>query len=876
MGNSALLLVYNSDFLKNVFSDSQITDIYEVVFSAPDTFENIKLKNQGRFIFLILDETFANESALKQTLNLELPTIVISENLTESQQILLYEGQVDDIIENVSRPQILLHKLENLRHKYYSLHQKLAAVEIEIAQEAKRFTKNDEKSGLYTLEGFKEQAENILKANRDKEYIICHFDIDRFKVFNELYGFSGGDKLLSIIGEEIKKRLKADECAGRIRADHFIICMKKNNLNYDEFCAYYSQYLSSHYPDFYFNVRLGVFDIGNKEINVNLFIQNSHLALLSLKGDFSKKYAVYTEEMSSALKEEQELISDMVEALDNGDFKVWMQPQYDYSEDVLTGAEALVRWQHPKKGVIPPSKFVPVFEYNGFISKLDEYVWDKTCSLLKGWIDKGLNPVPVSVNISRRDINNKDVVSHFKSLLQKYSLTPKDLRLEITESAYMENPRLLISVVKDLQKAGFVVEMDDFGSGYSSLNTLKDVPVDVLKLDMKFILDENNNPVTSENGTSKSGNILSSVVRMANWLRLPVIAEGIETKEQAEYLKSIGCFNMQGYYFAKPMPPEEYEKLLETIPVVQGEEVNSPAENEKPLDFLDSSIQTTLLFNSFVGGAAIIEWTGATVEALRINDQYFEELGTTRADYSSIHQNLLNRMDWASRSVFLTNLSEASRLGRPAFCEVKCNPIYPGQKPFWLRMRIRHLTKTVTSDIFFLAIDNIDFRMHLLELNTTLSEQLAGIMETVPCGIMSAVYDRVSDNFSISYLNEYCAKIFGCNPGEFRIRMHDNPFSIFEREVQPEKIKIMKEFLMSGKSEYRSVISVKVPPEGEGTLYNYAASPSASREDEERSPDEGKSVVIKEISVIVKVALRSDGLQNVSIAFVDLSEKQDS
>ena len=755
MGNSALLLVYNSDFLQKVFSDKQITDIYEVIFSTPDGFENVKLKNQGRFIFLILDENFANDESLKATRFLDLPTIVVSEQLSESQQILLYESQVDDIIENVTRPQILLHKLENLRHKYYSLHQKLAAVEIEIAEEAKRFTKHDEKSGLSTLDGFKEQAEKLLTENYcssddgggsgaadgmvpQKQYIICHFDIDRFKVFNELYGFSGGDKLLNIIGTEIKKRLKPGECAGRIRADHFIMCVEKGNLNYDEFCAYYSDYLSSFYPDFYFNVRLGIFDIESvtsDKININLFIQNSHLALLSLKGDFSKKYAVYTEEMSSALKEEQELISDMVEALENGDFKVWMQPQYDYSEDVLTGAEALVRWHHPKKGLIPPSKFVPVFEYNGFISRLDEYVWDKTCSLVKEWIDKGLNPVPVSVNISRRDINNKDVVSHFKSLLEKYSLNPKDLRLEITESAYMENPRLLINVVKELQKAGFVIEMDDFGSGYSSLNTLKDVPVDVLKLDMKFILDENNNPVTSENGASKSGNILSSVVRMANWLRLPVIAEGIETKEQAEYLKSIGCFNMQGYYFAKPMPPEEYEKLLETIPVVQAEDAVLGSDNDKPLDYLDATVQTTLLFNSFVGGAAIIEWTGATVEALRLNDQYFEELGTTRADYSGVQQNLLNRMDWASRSVFLTNLSEASRLGRPSFCEVKCNPIYPGQKPFWLRMRIRHLTKTVTSDIFFLAVDNIDFRMHLLELNTTLSEQLAGIMETVPCGI---------------------------------------------------------------------------------------------------------------------------------------------
>lgn len=848
MGSSALLLVYESEFLKKVFSEKKITDIYEVIYSNADGFEKIKLKNQGRFIFLVIDESFATEEGLSEVKLLDIPVLVVSENLSEEQQILFYEGQVDDIIENVSSPQILLHKLENLRHKFYSINQKLAAVEIEIAKEARRFSKNDEKSGLYTQEGFKEIASELIKNNPDKQYLICHFDIDRFKVFNELYGFSGGDKLLKIIGDNIKTHVQRTEVAARIRADHFIMCVEEKNINLNEFCTFYSDYLASFYPDFYFNVRMGVFKVPSVDVDLNIAIQNSHLALLSLKGDFNKKSAMYDEQMSFALKEEQELISDMVEALENGDFKVWMQPQYDYSEDSLTGAEALVRWYHPKKGLIPPTKFVPVFEYNGFITKLDEYVWDKTCSLLKGWIDKGLNPVPISVNISRRDINNTNVVSHFKGLLEKYSLRPKDLRLEITESAYMENPELLISVVKDFQKMGFVVEMDDFGSGYSSLNTLKDVPVDVLKLDMKFILDENNNPVTPENGASKSGNILSSVVRMANWLRLPVIAEGIETKEQAEYLKSIGCFNMQGYYFAKPMPPEEYEKLLETIPVVQAEDVDDASDAEKSVDFLDASVQATLLFNSFVGGAAIIEWTGATVEALRLNDQYFEEIGTTRADYSSVQQNLLNRMDWASRSVFLTNLSDAARLGKPTFCEVKCNPIYGGQKPFWLRVRIRHLTKTVTSDIFYLAIDNIDFRMHLLELNTTLSEQLAGIMETVPCGIVSAVYDRVSDNFSLSYINEKCARIFGFCPGEFRVRMHDNPFAIFKREDQPEKLKIMKEFLVSGKPEYHSEFVASV------------ANP------------ETNAVVEKKISVTIKVSMRSDGLQNVSLAFIDMSE----
>ena len=263
--------------------------------------------------------------------------------------------------------------------------------------------------------------------------------------------------------------------------------------------------------------------------------------------------------MLKELLKEQELISEMEPALAKRQFILYLQPQYDYTTNTMTGAEALVRWKHPEKGLIPPGLFIPIFENNGFICKLDLYVWEEACRLLRKWIDLGLNPVPISVNISRRDIYSQNLVDIFENLIKTYKLDPRMLRLEITESAYMDNPEQLIKVVDDLRDLGFCIEMDDFGSGYSSLNTLKDVPVDVLKLDMKFIMSATQG---TDSEKSKGGHILSSIVRMANWLKLPVIAEGIETGIQADYLKSIGCFYMQGYYFAKPMPVDEYERLL--------------------------------------------------------------------------------------------------------------------------------------------------------------------------------------------------------------------------------------------------------------------------------------------------------------------------
>ena len=260
--------------------------------------------------------------------------------------------------------------------------------------------------------------------------------------------------------------------------------------------------------------------------------------------------------MRSDIVKEQKLSSEMVEALENGQFEVYYQPQYDYENNSLVGAEALVRWNHPEKGMISPAVFIPMFERNGFITVLDEYVWEKACQDLRKWMDdkEKYIPISVSVNISRIDIYNPNLCKTLKNLVKKYNLNASALKLEITESAYMQSPEQLINVTKDLRANGFIVEMDDFGAGYSSLNILKDVPVDILKLDVNFL--------SKGEDDSKGGHILSSIIRMAHWLNIPVIAEGVETKEQADYLKSLSCVYMQGYYFSKPLPKNEFEKIL--------------------------------------------------------------------------------------------------------------------------------------------------------------------------------------------------------------------------------------------------------------------------------------------------------------------------
>lgn len=648
----------------------------------------------------------------------------------------------------------------------------------------KEKTHIDEKTGIYNKLSFVEKTAELLKANPDKKYVIIRWDIDRFKIYNQTFGYAAGDKILSQIGQIYRETVPDTITYGHITADHFVTCSEFKNYDQREIVTRITNFLSKLNPNFEFIVRLGLYIIESPDEDISLCCDKALLAQKSIKNSFAQRFAYYSDSMLTDLLKEQELISEMEPALAKHQFIIYLQPQYDYATNTMTGAEALVRWNHPEKGLIPPGLFIPIFENNGFICKLDLYVWEEACKLLRKWKDQGLNPVPISVNISRRDIYNQNLATIFDNLMKTYNLDPKMLRLEITESAYMDNPEQLIKVVDELKELGFCIEMDDFGSGYSSLNTLKDVPVDVLKLDMKFIMSATQG---TDSAKSKGGHILSSIVRMANWLKLPVIAEGIETGIQADYLKSIGCFYMQGYYFAKPMPVEEYEELLIELPIYK-EKTKVQSEVIEVSKLLDASTQSTLMFNSFVGGAAIIEWTGEKVEALRVNEKFFEEIESLKDDFIHSHLNLLESLENQSKTTFIYTLMEAQKTEKESFCELELKPKKEDGENIWLRARVRYLSKTITSSIFYLAIDNISFRMNLLQLNAKLSEQLTTIMENVPTGIISFEYDK---KMNFSHCNNQAAKMFGYTLGEFTTHLKQDLFNFIHKDDQEEFIKLM-------------------------------------------------------------------------------------
>lgn len=295
---------------------------------------------------------------------------------------------------------------------------------------------------------------------------------------------------------------------------------------------------------------------------IEVMISRATMAAKTIKQSSSSDFAFYNDKMSEKVVKEQLIINKMDLALSNDEFKVWLQPKYNTETQEISGAEALVRWIDNAGVITSPGDFIPIFEQNGFISKLDYNVWEKTCKQLRIWIDKGLPIYPVSINVSRVDLYNINLDKELLFLIKKYDIPISLLHLEITESVFIDQQNVFLNQIKKLKALGFVILMDDFGSGYSSLNTLKDMDIDILKIDMRFFSETANK--------TKSNIIVTSVVDMAKKIGIEVIAEGVEIESQVDYLKSINCDYIQGYYFAKPMPIEEYEILL-TKPVIHKE-----------------------------------------------------------------------------------------------------------------------------------------------------------------------------------------------------------------------------------------------------------------------------------------------------------------
>lgn len=633
----------------------------------------------------------------------------------------------------------------------------------------------DQLTGLYTRQTFFRVVRERLDAFPNDEFSILICDINRFKVFNNLYGSEQGDQLLRSIAKRLRDSTLDDAIFSRLESDNFAALFRRTSFDPEKLCSAIAEWLDNYPVEFHLTASLGIYDIDDRSISVNLMCDRAQLVLRTIKNGYESRYAVYDESLRARLADEERLISDVSDALRREEFELYFQPQINYCDGSFIGAEALVRWNHPQKGLLTPSFFIPLFENNGLISILDEYVWDRCCRFIRKWHDRydSFVPLSISVNISRLNIYNTSLCEKMTALVNKYDLSPSLLKLEITESAYIDNPALLIGVVDSLRAAGFTVEMDDFGSGYSSLNTLKDVHVDVLKLDIRFLEESEDR--------SRGGSILSSIIRMARWLDLPVIAEGVESKQQADYLKSIGCHYMQGFYFSKPLPAPEFEKLL-------GKPVDLMLSNrdyDEASVFWDASAQTALLFNSFVGGAAIIEYRDGSVEALRINDRYFSIIGTTREAYSDEQRHILDRFYANGKKVFTAMLRKAISSGEEADCEVMCKPHHEDGQPYWLHARSRLLSQSGECYLFYLTIENITGRVLLSQELKERASRIESLYNNMLSGVIRFSTDP---EHRIIYINNTAASILKVRDlNHFHKKYKSGALELFHPNRSPER-----------------------------------------------------------------------------------------
>ena len=527
------------------------------------------------------------------------PVLVTSQEHDEESELQALRLGASDFIAKPYHMSVLMHRLANVI-KLNEASKKIDALQ------------RDEITGLYTKVAFAEHASRMLHERTDIEWNIIALDIDRFKLVNESYGQETGDELLAYLAQMLLQYTQKKNCiCARSYADHFYLLVERKDYCYiKKRHTELVEYLQKFPLDMKIALKFGVYEIHDREMEIDSMCDRAQIAVNQIKGQYVTEIYFYDDSLRKQLLMEQRITDDMESALDEHQFQVYFQPKYDIFSETLSGAEALVRWVHPQNGFMSPADFIPVFESNGFITEVDMFVWDKACEKIREWLDKYDRFVPISVNVSRKDMYKPNLPQILLDIVHKHGLEPRHLHLEITESAYVENPDQLLEVVEQLKKAGFIIEMDDFGSGYSSLNMLAAMPIDILKLDMKFVQNY------SEADNSRS--ILSFVIGLAKWMNLYVIAEGVETKEQLDLLRGMDCNLAQGYYFSKPLPDIDFEAILrksgKTLEDVSDQTIRFSTAHEEEFQTMlivdGLAVNRAMLTEYFKNSYSIVEATG--------------------------------------------------------------------------------------------------------------------------------------------------------------------------------------------------------------------------------------------------------------------------
>ncbi|MDD3411858.1 MAG: EAL domain-containing protein, partial [Eubacteriales bacterium] len=587
------------------------------------------------------------------------------------------------------------------------------------AEALRRAGGRDALTGLNGRYAFYREVQRCLREQPDERWSVIALDVDHFKAVNELFGYEAGDGVLKVIARTLQSEAGERGVAARLESDRFAACMASPDL--DALTARLNAALKPLLGGLRATLYAGAYPDAKAGEDVGRMCDRALTALKTVKGSFLKQWAVYDVQMRETMLREQALMADLSGALEREEFVLYFQPLFSITSGDPISAEALVRWQHPERGLLSPGVFVPLFERNGMITRLDAYVWEKACQYLQSAMRRGQPVLPVSVNVSRLNLYRPHLCEEIVALVERYGVELRLLKLEITESAYTDNPRQLLEAMKTLHAHGFEILMDDFGSGYSSLNMLKEVPVDILKMDMRFLDDFEKN--------GRAGNVMTSVVRMAKWLQIVVVAEGVETQAQIDFLRSIGCDRVQGFYFSKPLPIPEFEKLL----VDQASGLSAhPHENEQTLlttDFdavWETSQRTDMLFGGMLGAIGLYERVGGVLEVVRVNDGYYQLMGCTPASLFSDDKNVLTRLEPPDQAALLGACDRAVKSG--AVEETQIRRRRDDGRRMWLSVRLRYLGRVGTRQLYYMASNDIS-RLKTLERGFLLSQYGSAMLD---------------------------------------------------------------------------------------------------------------------------------------------------
>lgn len=544
------VLIVDDEFIEREMLGAMLNDLYEIGYAGNGREALDMISSEKATLSLIildlhmpeLDGYSVLEAIRADNEMRRIPVIVLtSEREAEVKSLQL--GAADFITKPYEMPDVVRARVQH-------------AIELAENTVIIHETERDELTGLFHKEFFFEYGKRLDMQNDNMPMDAMVIDINRFHIVNELYGREYGNDVLKKIGDGIHDLVKeTGGLACRFDSNGFYIYIPHGH-DLNKIISDGLDKINASLVDSNISIRMGVFEDDGNGLNMEQRFDRARLACNKLRHSYTTCFDFYNEELHSKELHEERLINDMEKALAEKQFKVFYQPKYNITggKPVLSSAEALIRWFHPEFGMVSPGEFIPLFEDNGLIQKLDRFVWTEAASQIKRWNDEYGIYLPVSVNVSRVDIFNPMLGCILTDLVNINGFTPEKLLLEITESAYTDSSQEIIDTVKGLRNNGFKIEMDDFGSGYSSLNMLTSLPIDALKLDMKFIRN------ICEN--KKDSRLVEIMIQIARLLEVPVIAEGVETKEQMELLKSIGCDIIQGYYFSKPLPPEEFCKLF--------------------------------------------------------------------------------------------------------------------------------------------------------------------------------------------------------------------------------------------------------------------------------------------------------------------------